>query len=252
VSALHGKAAIVTGAGRGIGRGIAVEFAREGARVAAADRDDAALAVLADDARGLGLDVLPVVCDVGVRAQIDALVDRTVHEFGTVDVLVNAAQGVPPTGDPVEAYPEEKWDFIFQTGVKGVLYAMQAVFPHMKDRGGRIINFGSMVGQIGRETQSAYAANKEAIRGLSRNAALEWGKYGITVNVINPRVPNDKWRPRYEADAEMMAKLIADTPLGRMGEPEDVARVAVFIASDDSRFMTGQTFMVDGGCVLFS
>jgi NAD(P)-dependent dehydrogenase (short-subunit alcohol dehydrogenase family) len=257
---LAGKVAIVTGAGRGIGRAIAVAFAAEGASVVVASRstgtvDEVTGLIAASSGTAFGIR-----CDVGDRAQVDEMVAGTIARFGTVDILVNNAQGFGtasnPTGSPgyvkLEEHPEDMWDHIFQTGLKGTLYGMQAVFAPMRARGsGKIINFGSGNGVGAMPGTAAYNAAKEAIRSLTRTAAAEWGKYGICVNVLVPTIVTDSARDFFEQRPGIEDKLVRAIPLRRMGDVDrDIAPVAIFLASSDSDFMTGQTIHVDGGQIL--
>jgi NAD(P)-dependent dehydrogenase (short-subunit alcohol dehydrogenase family) len=195
MTALQGRVAIVTGAGRGIGRGIALEYALEGASVVVASRSPDTVDSVVAEIHQAGGTACGAVCDVGYPEQIHEMVDAAVARYGTVDILVNNAQSFgsadSPAGSPtdrdLETFPLDEWDWMFQTGVKATLSAMQAVFPHMKRAGaGKIINFGSRIGIVCRPHAAAYAANKEAIRALTRVAANEWGRHQINVNVINP------------------------------------------------------------------
>lgn len=196
---LDGITAIVTGAGRGIGRAISIDYGREGANVVVASRTSATVADVVAEVQATGARALGATCDVGHRDQINAMVARAVTHFGAVDVLVNNAQGfgtedhpqAAPAYQPLEAFPEDEWDYTFRTGLKASLWAMQAVFPHMRTRGGRIINFASGNGIGAMKGTAAYNATKEAIRSLTRTAAAEWGRYGITVNVLVPTVVTD-------------------------------------------------------------
>jgi NAD(P)-dependent dehydrogenase (short-subunit alcohol dehydrogenase family) len=264
MGALEDKVAIVTGGARGIGKGIAARFAREGAKVVVVSRTPASVEGTVEEIRAAGGVALGVPADVGDRAQVDRMVATAIEELGRVDILVNVAQSFgtaeAPASSPihsgVESYPEDQWDHLFQTGVKASLYGMQAVFPGMKERGwGRIINFGSAAEQLGTPFVSAYAANKAAIRALSRTAAHEWGRYGITVNVINPVVASDAAMGHFEKragdDPEKLAQLIAAAearnPMGRSGTPADAGGLATFICSNDASYLTAMTFLLDGG-----
>ncbi len=256
---LAGKVAIVTGAGRGIGRAIAIALAREDAAITVSSRTASTVESVVGEITALGGRATGVTCDVGSRPDVDAMIARTIEEFGAVDILVNNAQGFgtaeQPAGSPgyipIESFPDDTWDYTFQTGVKGTLYGMQAVFPHMRERGGKIINFGSGNGVTAMKGTVAYNANKEAIRALTRTAANEWGKYAICVNVLVPTIVTDSARDFLEARPGIEEKLIAGIPLRRMGDVDrDIGPVAVFLASSDSDFMTGQTIHVDGGQIL--
>jgi NAD(P)-dependent dehydrogenase (short-subunit alcohol dehydrogenase family) len=253
---LEGKTAIVTGAGRGIGRGIAIAYAREGANVVVASRTKSSIDATVSTIQAEGGDVIGVTCDVGRRDEVFTAVAKTVAAFGTVDILVNNAQGFGterrPTGTPrpipLEDFDEEEWEYTFRTGVLATLWGMKAVFPWMKGRGGKIINFGSWLGQIGGEGTAAYNATKEAIRALSRTAAREWGKYRINVNVINPAVATDAMRGYFDAHPEQADAMLAQVPLRRWGDAvKDAGGLAIFLASSDADYLTGMTFQLDGG-----
>jgi NAD(P)-dependent dehydrogenase (short-subunit alcohol dehydrogenase family) len=259
MGALEGKTAIVTGAGRGLGRAIALEFAREGAAVVVASRTPATVSQVVEQIKGEGGEALGVNCDVGVATDIEMLVHQSLERFGAIDILVNNAQSFGSRADPrnlpraLEDYPEDAWDYIFDTGVKATFRLMKAVLPSTRAQGGgKIINFGSPAAQRGNEGMGAYNANKEAIRGLSRTAAREWGQYGINVNVISPTVPTSSGEAfrRNDAEGERLAKL--QIPLRRFGLPTELGRVAVFLASADSDFITGVTVPVDGGRFSFA
>jgi NAD(P)-dependent dehydrogenase (short-subunit alcohol dehydrogenase family) len=208
MGALSGKVAIVTGAGRGIGRGIALALAGEGAAVVAASRSQASVEAVTREISTGGGQALGVTVDVGERAAVFATVERAVNEFGRLDVLFNNAQGFGPASQPtaapitqpLESYDEDEWEHTLRTGLNGTLWAMKAAFPHMKDRGGRIINFASPNGLLAYEGTAGYNCTKEAIRALTRTAAREWGKYGILVNTITPMV-------RTEASMSMSAAI---------------------------------------------
>jgi NAD(P)-dependent dehydrogenase (short-subunit alcohol dehydrogenase family) len=259
VGVLDGRIAIVTGSSRGIGRAIAIDYAREGASVVVSSRRLESCRPVVDEIEAAGGTAIAVACDVGVRAQVDALVAAAVERFGGLDVLVNNAQsfGRPeaPTEAPgntgVEAFDEAEWDHTFQTGLKATLYAMQAAFPHLRERGGKVINFGSANGIQGMHGTAAYNCTKEAIRALTRTAAAEWGKHGIYVNVINPTIVTDSTDAFFATRPGIEEKITRQIPLRRLGSVDrDIGPVAVFLASSASDYMTGQTIQVDGGQML--
>jgi NAD(P)-dependent dehydrogenase (short-subunit alcohol dehydrogenase family) len=258
---LDGKVAIVTGASRGIGRGIALRFGQEGASVVVASRSVDSVGKVVSDIKNAGGTAAGVSVDVGDRTQVNHMVEEATRTFGQVDILVNNAQswGRPGTkaGTPsilgVEDYPEDEWDHTFQTGVKASLYSMQAVYPGMKAREwGRVVNFGSPAAQRSNLLTVAY---NEAIRALSRTAALEWARYGITVNVISPFIATDVMQATYEAraggDPDELARIkesmATQTPVGWVGTPNEAGSLATFICSDEASYITGMTFMLDGG-----
>ena len=254
---LDGKVAIVTGAGRGIGKGIAKVFAREGAKVVVASRTPATVASVVAEIEAEGFIAFGVVVDVSNKEQIFNMVAETVKKFGTVDILVNNAQGFGTQSAPrsstkfmtVEEYPDDEIEYIFRTGAMSTLWGMQAVFPAMKAKGwGKIINFSSTSGILGTTGNTAYNMAKEAVRSLSRTAANEWGQYGINVNIISPTLRTDAFEA-WEVDRPEFVKALRENlPMRRLGDPEvDGGPLAVFLASHGSDYITGMTFMLNGG-----
>jgi NAD(P)-dependent dehydrogenase (short-subunit alcohol dehydrogenase family) len=254
---LKDKVAIVTGAGRGIGRAIALSYGREGAKVVVASRTQSTVDEVAKQIRDEGGTAVGVACDVGKRDQVFGTVKRAVDAYGTVHILVNNAQGFGTEASPqpstvfvaCEDTNEDEWEYTLRTGPTASLWFMKAVFPHMKKQHyGKIINFASSSGQIGFPGNTCYNAAKEAIRAISRTAAREWGQYGINVNIINPALETrafDAWK---KARPEFVESLKQQIPMRRLGDPEkDGGPLAVFLASPGSDYMTGSTFMLEGG-----
>ena len=244
---LAGKVAVVTGAGQGVGRGIALALAKEGASVAVLGRTLAKCEKVAAELEALGVEALALTCEVGDRAQVDEALATVVEHFGGLDALVNNAQSSHQAllADVTDEDVEECW----RSGALGTLYAMQAALPHLKTRGGgTIINFGSSAAMDGAVTFGAYAMAKEAIRGLSRVAAREWGRYGIRVNVVVPNAMSPGSERFRDEHPERFAKMEAALPLGRVGDPElDIGRAVVALVSEDLSYLTGETLRLTGG-----
>jgi NAD(P)-dependent dehydrogenase (short-subunit alcohol dehydrogenase family) len=251
VGRLAGRVAIVTGAGQGIGRGVALVFAREGARVCVAELKPERGERTAQAIQDAGGEAMAVAADVGRKADVLAMVEATVGRFGGVDVLVNNAQSFGPR-TPVADLPEEQFDRVWTSGVKGTWWAMNAVRPLMAARGrGRIVNLVSLAAERGDAGLGDYNATKAGIAALSRTAAREWGRQGIVVNCIAPGAWTRRTQDWAARDPDGFARAMASRPIGRLGDPEtDVAPVALFLASDDARFVTGHVFHVDGGAHL--
>ncbi len=246
MSRLDGKSAIVTGAGQGVGRGIAIALAKAGAKVVAAGRTLKKCERTVEEIEDAGGKALALACDVSVRDQVDALVAKTVTEFGGLDILVNNAHTSRPL-TLIEDTSDADLALALQ-GFHGAVYAMQAALPHMKAQGGAIINLGSVAGIRGDSGFSSYAAAKEAIRAFSRSAAREWGRYGIRVNVICPFSDSPGLGYMIRTNPEFVKQLTAETALGRYGSSEhDVGHTAAFLAGTDGAYITGQTLNVDGG-----
>jgi NAD(P)-dependent dehydrogenase (short-subunit alcohol dehydrogenase family) len=251
VGRLAGRVAIVTGAGQGIGRGIALVLAREGARVCVAELKAHRAERTAEEIRAAGGEAFGVVADVGQKADVERMVEETLRRFASVDVLVNNAHGFGARA-PLEQIPEEQFDLSWTSGVKGTWWAMSAVRPQMASRGwGRIVNMVSLAAERGDAGLGEYNAAKAGIAALTRTAAREWGRDGITVNAIAPGAWTKRGQDYAARDPEGFARAMAVRPIGRLGDPEtDIAPVALFLASDDSRFVTGQVVYVDGGAHL--
>jgi NAD(P)-dependent dehydrogenase (short-subunit alcohol dehydrogenase family) len=256
---LDGKVAIVTAAGRGIGNGIATLFAREGAKVVAASLGEEETVAAVERIVADGGTATAVPTNVGVRAEVEALVAAAVETYGQLDVLVNVAQSfgteAAPTGQPVPTpvaeYDDAEVDWTFTTGFYGSLWAMRAAFPHLRGRDGRVINFASIYGQICPEGTLAYNATKEAIRALTRTAAREWAQQGVTCNAILPAAKTDAATNIEIHHPEAYATATAQIPMGRLGDPHaDIAPAVLFLASPDARYITGQALAVDGGMLM--
>ena len=248
MSHLDGKVALVTGGGKGIGRGIARRFVREGAAVLIAEIDEEAGAATARELERLGGRGSFLACDVGDKLQITGAVATAVERYGRLDVLVNNAVALNPNV-LLEEKTDEMLERSLRAGLWATWWAMQAAFPVMRDQGGgRIINFYSIDAEAGAWLHADYNATKDAIRGLTRSAAAEWGRFQILVNAIAPAAAGTVFQElcrQMPGFAEMAAAM---NPLGRVGDPEeDIAPVAVFLASDDARYVTGETIHVDGG-----
>jgi NAD(P)-dependent dehydrogenase (short-subunit alcohol dehydrogenase family) len=247
---LEGHVVIVTGATRGIGRGIAHHLGFLGARIVVTGRRPERLAKVSDDLAGRGIDHRTVAGDVADRAANERAVATAVEAFGRLDGVVANAQSFRPV-TPLEDVTEADLDLLFDTGPKGTLWLMQAALPHFVASGrGRVVTMGTAMGITGAPGYGPYAASNEAIRSLTRTAAREWGRHGVTANCVLPasvghRLPPEGSDPAREA---AFAAMYDDHPLGRDGDPElDIAPVVAFLLSDASRYVTGQTVMADGG-----
>jgi 2-hydroxycyclohexanecarboxyl-CoA dehydrogenase len=248
---VDGKVIIVTGAGRGVGRGMALHLGRGGARVVVAEWKPDLLAGIGAELTELGVENLGVVCDIQDKDQIDAMVAQTLERFGRVDGLINNAQTFRPLA-PVAEVSEDDVDVFYRSGVKGTLWAMQAVYPHMKKQGwGRIVNFASSMGITGGSGFAAYNASKEAIRAITRTAAREWGAEGIVVNAIAPASATHHGEAAKVSEGYRI--FIENCPMKRQGDPElDIGPIAWFLCSDACRYLTGHTFMADGGAFMWA
>ena len=242
---LDGKTALVTGAGSGIGRAIAETYAREGARVALADVNlDAAKAA----ARAIGNNAIAVRCDVTKKADIAAAVDETLSAFGALDILVNNA-GATHVNKPMLDIDEVEYDRIFAVNVKGLFQFCQAVVPHFrKAGGGTIINIGSTAGLRPRPGLSAYNATKGAVHTLTKSLAVELAPDRVRVCAIAPVATDTPLLPSFLGPAPgQRERFIATVPLGRLAQPQDIANAALYLASADAEFVTGNIIEVDGG-----
>lgn len=242
---LNGKAALVTGGSRGIGRAIALELAQAGADVAINYAgNEAAAREVADAVAALGRKAIIIKADVADAAQVDEMVKQTIAELGSLDILVNNA-GIT-RDNLLMRMKEEEFDDVIATNLKGVFNCIKAVTrPMMKARSGRIINISSVVGVMGNPGQANYVAAKAGVIGMTKSVARELASRGITVNAVAPGFIDTDMTAVLGDEAK--EGLMAQIPLARLGKPEDVAHVVKFIASDEASYMTGQVFHVDGG-----
>jgi len=247
-----GRVVVVTGASKGVGRGVALHLARAGARLAVNARRPEPLEALSKELDALGAEHLATPMNVADRDAMFAFVEAAVAKFGRVDGLVANAQTFRPV-TPLDEVTESDMNLLFDTGAKGTLWGMQAVFPHMREQGwGRIVTMGSSSGMLAPVGYAPYSASNEAIRALTRSAAREWGPFGITVNCVCPVSIGHRAPP--DDDPARMAsfqRTFQDQPIARDGDAEhDIGPVIAFLLSDACRYVTGQTLMADGGALM--
>jgi 2-hydroxycyclohexanecarboxyl-CoA dehydrogenase len=250
---LRGKTALVTGGGRGIGRAISLALAQEGAQVAVLDILGDNAAAVAREIEAMGIKALALTADLTKRAQVDRAVADTLSQFGQIDILVNNAGW-----DRMEMFldsEEETWDKIIAINFKGILYVCKAALPSMVARGqGKVISIASDAGRAGSTGEAVYAGTKGAIIAFSKTLAREMARHKITVNVVCPGLTETpllqgirEQSPKTEKVIEAVTRAI---PLGRVGQPEDIAGAVVYLASPAADFVTGQTLSVSGGLTM--
>jgi meso-butanediol dehydrogenase / (S,S)-butanediol dehydrogenase / diacetyl reductase len=255
---LEGQVAIVTGAGRGIGRATALELARLGADIVVAELDRAGAERTAAEVKSLGLRASVVLIDVTSRADLKTMAEHTRVEFGRIDILINNA-GIYRAASPLEI-TEEHWDAVMNVNAKAVFFASQAVLPTMiAQKRGAIISLASMAGKVGSRSNLPYNASKAAVISITKSLALAHAADGVRVNCVCPGfVETDMWTAVARAQGALMGLSPEDftrqrtrqVPLGRMERPEDVAQVIGFLASDRAAYMTGQAINVTGGLIM--
>ena len=244
---LENKVAIITGASRGIGKVIAEETAKAGAKTVCVSRSLSDVEIVAKDINEQGFTAIAMACDITNGEQYQELVKSVNEKFGSIDILVNNA-GVTKDG-LIMRMSEDDWDVVIDTNLKGAFNGTKAVSRHMmKQRSGRIINISSVVGLIGNAGQANYAASKAGLIGLTKATAKELASRGITVNCIAPGYIETDMTDRLPE--KIKNALIEQIPLGRIGQATDIAASVCFLASEEAGYITGQTFTVDGGMVM--
>lgn len=250
---LEGQRAIVTGAGAGIGAAILRAFAGEGARVVAADLSLGSAQRVVDEVTAKGGEAYAIGCNVSSSVSVEAMMNRAVELLGGIDTLVNNA-GVGSPGKLLDT-TEEDWDRMMDVNVKGTFLVSKQALPHLLDSGrGCIINMGSVAGLVGIRDRTAYCASKGGIISLTRAIAVDYVADGIRCNAICPGTVETPWVDRMVAtypDPEATRRtMVARQPMGRLGQPDEIARAAVYLASEDAAFVTGTSFVIDGGLTM--
>ena len=244
---LKDKVALVTGASSGIGRAVALGWAREGAKIVVSDVDvqggEATVAMV----RAAGSDALFVAANVGKPSDCEALVARTVAHYGRLDIACNNA-GISGPSAPTADYPLDGWDQVINVNLSGVFYGMKyQIAAMLQGGGGSIINMASILGAVGFAAAPAYTAAKHGVLGLTKAAALEYSAQGIRVNAVGPGFVHTPLISALEQDAGVNAALVGAHPIGRLGQPEEVAELVTWLASSKASFVTGAYYPVDGG-----
>jgi NAD(P)-dependent dehydrogenase (short-subunit alcohol dehydrogenase family) len=255
---LEGKVALITGGSRGIGQATAVAFAHAGAHVVLSSRNLENLEKVANEIRGIGRRALPVAAHMGRLENVKTLVEAATAEFGKIDILVNNAGTAPAYANCLDA-EERLWDSIMNLNLKGLYFLSQAVARVMKTQGGgKIINVASIDGYKPQENVGIYSISKAAVIMVTKSMALELAPYNIRVNAIAPgaidtKILNNMWANLPEARKALAKKAVATrTPLGRIGIPDEIAGAMIYLASEASSYMTGETILIDGGAMLVS
>lgn len=247
---LAGKVAIITGAGAGIGRATALRMAAEGARVVVADRDAESCDETVRLIRQEDGEAIAIATDVTREEQVRSMVSGTVEQYGRLDIAFNNA-GIEGNPALTADYDLDTWNQVIQINLTGVFLCMKYQLPEMQKNGsGSIINCSSIAGKVGFETSSAYVASKHGVIGLTKTAALEYAGEGIRVNTVCPGVIETAMIDRAVAkrdDVDMRAMLTGMAPVGRMGTSDEIAEAVLYLAGDNSRFITGSALVVDGG-----
>jgi NAD(P)-dependent dehydrogenase (short-subunit alcohol dehydrogenase family) len=247
---LTGKVALITGSTRGIGKSIAEEMARAGARVVISSRKAEACEQVRAELEKQGYEVLAQPCNVSRKEELQALVDATLKRWGRIDIAVSNAASNPYYG-PLAGIPDEAFDKIFNNNVKSVLWLAAMTLPGMAERGGgSYITVGSIGGIIANTVIGAYGMSKAADHMLVKNLAAEWGPKNVRVNAIAPGLIRTDFAKALWEDPKRRAEREAVTPLRRLGEPRDIGGIAVFLASDAAAFVTGQCIVADGGVTI--
>ena len=248
ISMFIGKIALVTGGSSGIGRATALAFAAHGASVVVASRRADESQETVRQIVAAGGRAIFVRTDVAQAAQVEALVARTVAEYGALDFAFNNA-GIEGTAFvPVQHYKEDEWDAVMDTNVKGVFLSMKYELPHIVARKGAIVNMASVAGLKGSRIGAAYVASKHAVVGMTKAAALEYADKGVRINAVAPAVIHTPMAERaFFQDPAIEARVVAMHPMGRIGQPEEVAQAVIWLCSSAASFTTGHTLPIDGG-----